>query len=196
MWGGRVEQLITYLHENSDVEVVFPYDEIVKAMQEFSEYDFYYYRDTHWNNLGAYVGARALLEQLNISIPPLAETKIEPNSYGGSDLARMLHMSNIFDEELGYTVHFMPQVNYTVINEDFYTEFRYTSESKNNEKIMVIRDSFTSAMVPYIATSFKETVMPYADAYSKDMIAEEKPDIVVYETVERWLGNIRSFEIY
>lgn len=192
----RAEQLIRYLNENSDLEVIFPYFEIREAMKEYSEYDFYHHNDTHWNSLGAYVGTRTLLERLNIFLPPLSEAKIEYSSRRGGDLAQMLNMSDILDGDFDYAVNALPKVNYTTINEDWETEFRYISESINEEKIMIIRDSYATAMVPYIAPSFRETVMPKASYYSKDLIEQEKPDIVVYETVERYLGNLLSYEIY
>jgi hypothetical protein len=37
--------------------------------------------------------------------------------------------------------------------------------------------------------------MPHISAYSPEMIAKENPDIVVYETVERYIDQLFIFNV-
>jgi len=55
----RVDILVDYLHEHTDINVVHPKQEIRKAKKNAPPY---YMLDTHWNNFGAFIGAKALLQ--------------------------------------------------------------------------------------------------------------------------------------
>ena len=54
----RALQVYDYLKENTDIRIVYPYTELMgaKALGR----NIYYKTDTHWNEIGGYVGAAAL----------------------------------------------------------------------------------------------------------------------------------------
>lgn len=65
-----------------------------------------------------------------------------------------------------------------------YYEERYKSET-NQLKLMVFRDSFFGAYYKLVASNFGESVFVWWHNFNPDLITDEKPDIVLYEIVER-----------
>ena len=64
--------------------------------------------------------------------------------------------------------------------------YYYTNEySTNTNNIYIIRDSMTQELLDYIFPSFNEiSVIPY-NTFNKFDIIDKKPNIVVFETLER-----------
>ena len=64
-------QLINYLKEHTDISVVWPYEELMEAKADGGMW-IYSKLDTHWGNPGAYIGAKALAEELGVEMPELS----------------------------------------------------------------------------------------------------------------------------
>lgn len=191
-------QLVEYLRENTDIRIVYPYDKLMETKEKLPEIQLYHKTDTHWNYAGAYVGAAALLGELQIDMPPLDDDRIQigemPN--GSSDLADMLHLKkDLAGKETDYTI--TGYDTHGVCNEkwEFGTEFIYHSEGADPRKLFVYRDSFCSAMSGVLASQFNESYMIHNVFYSNSAFTEQEPDIFVLETVERYLRNLLSFDI-
>lgn len=190
----KADQVVSYLKEHSDLKVVYPKEEIQKAMREFPKYEFYYSTDTHWNALGAYIGTQCLLEELGYEMPHLESENIKHiDSVDGGDLANMMGLSSHIMEKNSYTIDFIADASIKDVSNPVFDEHRFISDSLNNKKLLMIRDSFGNAMAPYIGGYFSETYMPHRGDYSVAMIMEENPDIVVYEVVERYVDNLLTF---
>ena len=54
---------------------------------------------------------------------------------------------------------------------------------------MIIRDSFTMGMLDYIATGFKQSEFIHIETFKNKNIIEYKPDIIVFQSVERFLKD-------
>ena len=52
-----------YVKENSDINIIYPINEL-KAAKKY--WQIYYKYDTHWNNMGAFVGVQSLYKALDI----------------------------------------------------------------------------------------------------------------------------------
>ena len=76
-------------------------------------------------------------------------------------------------------------------NPDTY-ERRYKSNS-NDLKVLIFRDSFSSAMEKYLAESFGETVFIWSSIIDKKLIEKEKPDLVIHEIIERNIDVLLNF---
>ena len=50
-------------------------------------------------------------------------------------------------------------------------------------------------MFQYVACNFDSSYLNFYYNYNLDMLEKEKPDVVVYETVERYLNNMLHFSI-
>ena len=190
----KADQVVSYLKEHSNLRVVYSKEAIQTAMSEFQEYDFYYSTDTHWNALGAYAATQCLLGELGYKLPPLRDAEIKHISPAdGGDLANMMSLSKFIMEKNSYSVEFESDINVTDVSNKAFDEYRYVSDSPNTKKILIVRDSFGSAMAPYIGGLFKESYMPHRRDYLAAMIEEEQPDIVVYEVVERYVDVLSTF---
>ena len=98
-------------------------------------------------------------------------------------------------DENSYTVSAETDVEFLTAEKDFFTVFRFKTTSPNEKKLLIIRDSFGTAMAEYIAVNYKRSVMIYDKAYTPAAIDEENADIVVYEVVERYLRNLLTCEV-
>ena len=56
----NTDQIVEYLKTNTDIRVVYPYEELMRFKEKYPDEPLYYHLDTHWNELGAYIGAKAL----------------------------------------------------------------------------------------------------------------------------------------
>ena len=194
----RTRQIVEYLRENTEIRVVYPYEDMIEAREHLDQ-DIYYHTDTHWNRIGGYVGARALLRELGISIPAPWEVEITLNRAGDhqGDLADMLHLSAYLKSgDPEYTVKGYDEHNELNTANDFYGEIDFTAKDADPRTIYIYRDSFASNMAPYIGAEFTQTICRHKFSYVYGSIEYYDPDIFVYETVERYLDEARTFSFY
>lgn len=193
----RALQVVNYLRENTNLRVVYPYEELMEAKQN-TDYNIYSKTDTHWNYIGGYVGASALLRELGIEMPDIADNQIEitVGDETSGDLAGMLGLSNQlrFADHL-YTVSGYDNHNMQVIEEDANNVFSYTAKNADPRKIYILRDSFSTHMAQYIGSQFNESYLRRRSTYTYDDFVNQDPDIFVYETVERYVDGLGTFSI-
>ena len=171
-------------------------------MKYKDKYQLYYKYDTHWNNLGAYIGYSELMKSLNIYVDNIDNVNIKSLSanerfnFGGiyhyNNMANMLSLSKIkyYNDDKAYIISNYITKNYETNYYISETNFSYNSKSYNNENnIMIIRDSYTMNMYDYIATEFKQSEFIHIFNFKNENITEYKPDIVVFESVERYLKD-------
>lgn len=193
----RALQVVEYLRNNTDIRIVYPYDELMQA-KESLEQNIYYKTDTHWNWVGGYVGATALMRELGIEMPDILsdEVTITTGSNAAGDLAGMLNLiKQLTYTDYEYTVEGYDTHNVENIEWDFYNAFIYHAEGADPRKVYVYRDSFGSAISTYIGSQFTDTYMRHLSTYTYEDFAEQNPDIFVYEVVERLIGSLASFSI-
>lgn len=190
----RTEQAVTYLRQNTDVKIVFPQDEMITVARAYPESPLYLHFDTHWNYLGGYYGAQALLREMGISLPQIDEVTVEKNSdpmfyWNSFDLERMIGMEGELPEDINYKISgYSDNVvswtgDTTQSVKDFHGVCTTTSNAKDSRRVVFVRDSFGTAMMPFLASQFSEIYSPHK-AREIDW-AVMKPDIVIFETVER-----------
>lgn len=190
-------QLYNYLKANTDLRVVYPYAEIMDAKSNVKE-NIYYKTDTHWNSIGGYVGASALMSELGISMPKVYSKEITINKLGekSGDLAGMLNLSKqLRFADMEYSIDGYDLHNREEIEWDFHDKIRYHAINADPRSIYVIRDSFSLNMALYIGSQFTDSYLRHKDSYSYDDLISRNPNIVVYETVERYVGGLLSFSI-
>lgn len=194
----RTRQLIEYLRKTTDIRIVYPYDDLMQAKKELPDVILYHKTDTHWNHAGAYVGAAALLRELRIEIPSLADDSIQITEVMNevSDLAGMLHMaSDLGGKEKDYVISGYDTHAMAPEKLDPLTEFIYHNESADPRKLFIYRDSFCSDMADILASQFDESYMIHKDIYTNSALEAQQPDIFVLETVERYLVELLEFDI-
>jgi len=109
----------------------------------------YYRTDTHWNALGAAIAADALLRGMGRQAPGYAIRGEAAFSEG--DLARLMGASGALSEVVPDVVPEAP------LPEADFSEHRLTCAGPGADRLLVYRDSFGTAVGPWLAGAFAET---------------------------------------
>ncbi len=175
---GQLEQFKNQLLEESTV----PFLDLREALRDAKSHGrLYHQTDTHWNSLGAYYGCRAIAEQLKrwfpqIDYPSLSKFRVEWQRGLGGDLADMLALADVLNEERAVLT--------------LKSEIRSTNAlpPANGPRAVVIHDSFAGAMKPFLPHCFTSVVYHEgAFDFPESTIERERPDVVLQMFVERSL---------
>lgn len=152
--------------------------------------------DTHWNQRGAYIGYRTIIDALRLQAPaipppkPLAEFTQQTRRIPGMDLAAMMGLSRVLGEE---DLRLKPTAGHRYVvrepkgNIVEAGEPRIVTEIPGSDlpRAVVFRDSFTSAMAPYFSEHFSRVVYLWRNDFAVEEIEREQPDVVLQEMVAR-----------
>lgn len=192
---GRMRQVVDYLQETTDLTVVCPYDALMEY-KESHETPIYFKYDTHWNYLGAYIGARELNFSFGYYLPGPDDIVREPAEPTSGDLARLIHLDRYLKEDAFWVTEY---TNYAIRDEvnALGNEFRFHNmyESGDKRKLFIVGDSFSAMMAKFACCQFDDAYVNFYYNYNYMMLLQEDPDVVVYETVERYLNNMLDFSI-
>ena len=190
------QQVIDYIKNHTDIRIVYSYTELMEAKSFFPNVNLYYKTDTHWNDVGGYIGSRALLSELGIDMPDIIDSSIviEESSGAGGDLANILHMTSDFADD-SYSISGYEDHDIVNIKWDFSTEIIYHCQNADTRKLFVVRDSFFTAMSEYMASQFNDSYMIHRYAYDYEKYIEQSPDIFVLEVVERYIEVLGKFTL-
>lgn len=193
----RIDQLVQYLKENTDIRVVYPIEELEAYKDDLY---LYWHYDTHWNRAGGYIGGRALLAELGIEAPALEEISVLENDTSEYDLARMMNLKDYYKEKLppdvDYAVYGYPENNLQAISLDDATARVYRSDAPDERRMFMVRDSFAGSMAGVLGSSLRECYMAHWNGFfQQSMVDEQDPDILVLEVVERRLDYLFAFRL-
>ena len=186
--------LVEYLKELTDINIIYPKKELLK----YKESNLLYYKyDAHWNRLGAYIGYMELMKYMNKDYFDLKDISIIKNNMGTPiySLASMigLYESKLYKYDTEYTISNFTTNNYLLVNKyntNATTIEHFNSDSPDKRRIVVLRDSFSEAMLDYISSNFYEVIfisIAYDDINVLDYAIKLNPDIIIYQSVERYL---------
>lgn len=183
----RVQALVEYLNENTQVPVLFPLEELAQAGKQFQVY---YKYDTHWNDPGAWLAAQMVLRALELPFSQeISSIVINPDKTAPTDLANMCGSWAFCTDDLYYEVD-APAAQCTEGTPD--TELtRYQGDG--TEDLLLVRDSFGAALGPRLAQGFDETVVLHGNLLSVENLAlyqTDLPQVVVVEVGERFSDNL------
>ena len=187
----------------TDVNYVFPVDELKKTADELENSQLYYKLDTHWNYLGGYVGCKSLLKQMDIELPDVSELTMETtynvgsSAYGKFDISNGLGMAAVFDKDISYNIdgyNYSDSIEYSgdlwSNMEDFYgTVSSHNEDAPIKKRLLFVRDSFGTAMYPVLGNIYEDVISPHRNNIgSVESLLAYEPDVIVWETVERSLS--------
>lgn len=193
----RALQIVNYLRKHTNLRIVYPYEELIYAKNCISD-NIYYKTDTHWNPIGAYVGSQVLLQELGIDLPSLDSGQITISSDGNTagDLANFLGLVKQLEfADQNYYVEGYNNHSYEYLGGEFNGAIVCSAMDADPRKLYLIRDSFASAMIPFLGSQFNDSYFRHRDSYTYDDFLSQDPNIVVYETVERYIYTLASFSI-
>jgi hypothetical protein len=182
-------------------------------MDKKDEYQLYYKKDHHWNRYGALFATDYINEQLRTNYPAIKNTAQLSNykSYTltkhNGNLANTLGLQDFLTDEIVYLDAGQGIKVYKKGKKRGYKPtkgFAYPSsyekctlvENDSLPKAVVIRDSFTNQMIPFLSNSFSEAVYIWDGwhyGWNKDVVEKEKPDIVINIVIEQHIGNLLKF---
>ncbi|MFC6335479.1 hypothetical protein GIR22_08650 [Pseudomonas sp. CCM 7891] len=190
---------------------VFPKSELVEAKAK-TELPLYYKTDTHWNALGAWIAFNELTASLHGSAPDLSFPEAPRfDDYTatpriGGDLANFQRIRvNLKDTELSLTDKTIRQME---ISQFEFSSMKLISTGENipvgapvtptlvrsegalnNKRVLWLRDSFGSAMSPFMSATFSEILQAHhkrvKPASVAELVKKFKPDYVIVTNVER-----------
>lgn len=198
----RTDILIDFLKENG-VNIISPKAEL---LDKHSKFQLYYSYDTHWNQLGAYIGAWNVLKAWDIHIPALEERTIKSynlaeNDYScvEDDLAKMTGLgAGVFNDELEYCVDGTIPVDWEKYGEEQGKGISYYSNphALENASILLVGDSFRTAMIPVLRETFADVYVVHRSLYTVDLLDEIKPEYMLLEYVERYSNEMKNMDIF
>lgn len=187
-----VDQLVAAVGHHPDFHMVDLREPLLSAKTD--DRLLYYKTDTHWNDLGANVAQFELAKKLADLFPG----RIRPRSYEdrlfdrryrkGGDLAYFIGLPNIFDE-----------IEYRPLWDDPCTPRLTAIEQESRKPLitecpdaritaLIFRDSFFSAVQPFLGTYFQQATYIWQYAHFDTLaeyIQKRKPDVVIEEWAER-----------
>ncbi|MBQ9131063.1 MAG: hypothetical protein IJX62_01150 [Clostridia bacterium] len=193
---GRVEKTVKYLKEQTGLEIVYPYEELVAAKPYWQVY---YRLDTHWSAAGGFIGAQALCRSLGMETVtmynlPIIETVADRNSKydlvwrSGSDEA-------YYGDDKDYSITYRQEVRTRdewidpgVDLAEPYDDIRIIrSDSDNDCNFVMIADSYRLNMEPFLEKDFSKCLFTHRRRVNEPMVRNSilESDVLVIAAAER-----------
>ena len=191
----RTEVLVRYLRDHSTVPVLDlrPVLDAAKPSERL-----YHRTDTHWNDRGAYVGYAAIVRALGVIGAPAPRSSFDAPSVlvPGLDLAGMLGVTGALDEEDLPLVPRAPRRARVIEpsrHDAHFMEARIVTEQpdRSRPRAVVFRDSFGSALVPFLSEHFSRAVYLWQYNVDPAIVLSERATVVIQE----WVGRRLSTEL-
>lgn len=193
----RNQVLTDYIRKNSNVNIIYPYEEMLVAKQYWQ---LYYKHDTHWNEAGAFIGAQALYRALGMSTTNLLNIPVYEYNREVGDLISLGGLdSSGYRTDTGYTIDYPSE--YRVVSSVGDRHGSGTLHTKSNnvngKKLVMIGDSFRLSMIPYLEVDFSECTITHRDKIISDndrdpnvVNAVKNADVLVISAVERYDASL------
>ena len=183
----------------SDVNVPFVYsrDYLISKKSE-SKYPLYYETDTHWNPLGAFYSFEEILPKIQNQFPNIELPKIDYEinvSYSetAGDILPMLGIKKAKSTLISLSPKNADNTDYfEYIKNEGTNGVKTFGKNQNLPKAVIFRDSFAIALVQYLSPLFSEAEYNWRQfrESDKEYILQHKPDIIIFEAVERYSASI------
>ena len=195
----RTDQLIAHLRAHTQVPVLDLREPVREAAARMRTH---HKTDTHWNAFGAYIGYRTVMTAVAERLPGVRMLQLGIDDFRtretpGGDLAQALNMRDAFREaavetlqpvrDCAVDVTLDPSADDRQRNQQAFA----TECSKSGHRLLMFRDSYALAMMPYLAESFGYAyyvpASPVPLATLRELVADHHPDIVIEQRASRWL---------
>lgn len=151
----------------------------------------YHKRDSHWNGRGAAAAFGAVMTALGRDVPEFGEFHAEHTFEG--DLDRLLYPG-----EVRYDDNEVQDMTGRYIFTSAYStpmDMTIASRGEGVGRLLIFRDSFANALIPYLASSFSEARFERANPYRLDLLGGIgsggfAADTVIVEIAERNLRDL------
>jgi hypothetical protein len=196
---GATDQFLAYLKEHHSQAHVLDLRPVLRDYKKkHPDQQLYFTADTHWNDMGAYVGYTAimaevqkLLPQYKFEVQKLVDFRKVPYKRV-CDLVPMLGLQNQMEEPITIFGRVPP---YYLRDE---VDWKWggvrepgdpfarpaTPEEASKPRLLMPRDSFTNSLFQMIGPHFDRPCFWFQDNLDLDMLAKVRPNIVIHEIIE------------
>lgn len=173
----RGEQVADYLKENTDLIFIYPKQAFLDVKDK---YQVYYTTDTHWNQMGAFVGLQEIFREAYGTCADLdsVEFKIHSDDYAG-DLALIGDIEDKYGVDTVY-----------VFDAKTADAAQYRDESA-----IVVGDSFAGFLSIVAEGYYREVHWVDTSDFTMDMAAKYDADVIIWETGERRMDILRDVNL-
>lgn len=174
----RAEQLADYIWDNTDLVYVYPKQALLDAK---AEGQIYYQTDTHWNQKGAFVGMQQLMhEAYGVEAKDLDSVSFDITSHDlAGDLAVIGGVADKYNIDTTY-----------VFDTDTADKVQY-----RDEVALVVGDSFSGFLSTIAKGYYKEVHWIYTKDFTMSMLDEYGADVVIWESVERYMETFLNVNL-
>ncbi len=198
----RTEQLISYMAQAApEVTIVYPRDALLEAKQNGSPSGagaLYYESDTHWNQAGAWIGARELLNAVAAKMGISWTAPILTFSPAGTvpgDLQKIAQLGSDYDSHEYTADQSEPVEVIGTITDNSNDEVVWLrSEGKGADAMPVslylAGDSFRWNLRSYLQEFTRASVVSSRFYFDTEDLVAREPQIFVYQIAERYLHEL------
>ena len=185
----REDVFAEYIAENTDVDFVYPIDEL-KSGKKY--YEMYFPYDTHWTQAGAFVGLMSLYNKMGIETTNLSDLEVLPTKFTQKGLIDTGSLdADMYTEDTDYVIFYKPEytVNWFEGEKSFIMPsnvYRSTSDNPDNKKVLMIGDSFRLATIPYLSQDYSELCVAHRNALDEVKDDFKDTDVLIVASVERF----------
>ena len=149
----------------------------------------YHARDSHWNNKGAALAADQLLSRLRKEHSSYDNREYSVRRDYTGDLDQMLYPAAVrLEDEIYYEP--LPQYSYVEEVESNFEPRIHTRADGKEGSLVMYRDSFGNALLPYMAEAFGEAYFSRGVPYQLSDLFACEADTLVVERAERFLPDM------
>jgi alginate O-acetyltransferase complex protein AlgJ len=195
------EQHIEYLSKHSTVAVL----DLSKPLLEAKNKERVYYKtDSHWNDMGAFIGYQAIIRKLNQMNPGYnlksfdrSDFKVIYRKSIPGDLGHIIGARELLREDYVDLIPIKPKCGKPVLDSpqelirDNISALPYEC-GESERKLLMFRDSFSNNLIPHLIEHFERSVFILNKiktlAFLKKAVDFEKPDLVIEEIGDRKIG--------
>ena len=163
---------------------------------DFGRYDtfldpdavYYFHRDSHWNNVGAAIASSSILSSLGVPHHDYSSDGTYIGEPHRGDLEQMIYPTDSASEyETVFDV--MPSFTYDAPVESNF-DFRIGTSGSGESSLLMYRDSFGSALVPFMAEPFGHAFFSRSNSCQITDFISNNPDFLVMEKAERFIPQL------
>ncbi|GAB4037921.1 alginate O-acetyltransferase AlgX-related protein [Spirosoma gilvum] len=193
--------LKNYLQKHTTITLIDIRPNLIAAK---SIHPTYLQTDSHWNDFGAFTASLAIINRIrqdfpNIPVPDEKSYHIHTKKGYPGDLVTMLALNETIFDKTNYEIVPPTLLQPKEIKEtntkaqETWPSQRFTSPNRQAPDLLFVGDSFTLTLRQCIPGYFSHTHIIRNKFLPDELVRSEKPDIVVFEIVERnldYLANI------
>lgn len=182
--------LKAYLRAHSDFAMLDP---VADLLAEKAARPVYFKTDEHWNAAGAFIAYRLLMREVaaTVAVKALERDDLVSGSrpyIGGLEALAEDPTPEIIDglrprESAGKEVFVNKPKGRGKVQV-------YVNPRSDLPRAVMLRDSYGSFMLPFLAETFSRITVVSSRALLFDLVRFEKPDVVIHELCERYLDPV------